>query len=202
MNMTSSERSRGRPREFDTDAALDQAVLWFREHGYSAASIADLTAATGLSAGSLYKAFKDKHGLFRAALQRYTTVRNAELDRRVAGGVGARNQLYKLLEYYAESAHDIEGRRGCLVVIATVELASSDADIAATVQQVLARNEQRLQELIAAAQQEGTLRSDIDAQASASMILALLQGLRVLGKTGRSRAEVDAVLKTAMTLLS
>jgi tetracycline repressor-like protein len=52
--------SRGRPREFDIDAALDKSVLVFRERGYHATSIADLTGAMELASGSVYKAFKDK----------------------------------------------------------------------------------------------------------------------------------------------
>ena len=56
-------RERGRPRQFDLDAALDLAMPVFREKGYHSASISDLSDAMQLTAGSIYKAFHDKRGL-------------------------------------------------------------------------------------------------------------------------------------------
>ena len=72
-------RPRGRPREFDIDKALDQAIRVFREHGYNATSIGDLISAMGLASGSIYKAFKDKRAVFLAAFDRYMSLRNDQL---------------------------------------------------------------------------------------------------------------------------
>ena len=64
-------RPRGRPLSFDRDAALEQAMHVFWERGYEAASIADLTAAMGITPPSLYTAFGDKEKLFLEAIERY-----------------------------------------------------------------------------------------------------------------------------------
>ncbi|MFB7652597.1 MULTISPECIES: TetR/AcrR family transcriptional regulator [unclassified Streptomyces] len=71
----------GRPRGFDTDQALERAMLVFWEHGYEGASLSCLTRAMGISTTSMYAAFGNKEQLFRKALERYTGGPSAYLAR-------------------------------------------------------------------------------------------------------------------------
>ncbi|MET8082263.1 TetR/AcrR family transcriptional regulator [Streptomyces sp. NPDC005303] len=71
----------GRPRGFDTDEALERAMLVFWEHGYEGASTASLTKAMGISTTSMYAAFGNKEELFRKVLKRYTEGPSAYLAR-------------------------------------------------------------------------------------------------------------------------
>jgi AcrR family transcriptional regulator len=64
-------RPRGRPRAFDETAVLDTAVDIFWRSGYARASIADISAATGVAPSSLYNAYGSKLNLFACALDRY-----------------------------------------------------------------------------------------------------------------------------------
>src|SRR5215218_9208155 len=68
---TPPARGRGRPRSFDRDAALEQAVRLFWRKGFEATSMADLTAAMGIGAPSLYAAFGSKEALYAEALSYY-----------------------------------------------------------------------------------------------------------------------------------
>ena len=70
----------GRPRAFDADAALDEAMEVFWRHGYEGATIAQLTEAMGINPPSLYAAFGSKEGLLKAALTRYSARRAAFMD--------------------------------------------------------------------------------------------------------------------------
>ncbi len=57
------KKSRGRPKVFDRDAALDKAMKLFWQHGYEATSLADLVEATGAKAPTLYAEFTNKEGV-------------------------------------------------------------------------------------------------------------------------------------------
>lgn len=57
----------GRPRGFDTEAALDAAMKVFWTNGYEGTTVADLTKAMGLNMSSMYAAFGDKEESVQAS---------------------------------------------------------------------------------------------------------------------------------------
>ena len=61
-------RHKGRPRSFDRDHALTQALDVFWHRGYELASVAELCAAMGINPPSLYAAFGNKAKLFVEAV--------------------------------------------------------------------------------------------------------------------------------------
>ena len=66
-----SKAKRGRPRAYDPEVALGNALAAFWDGGYAATSLDDLSAATGLNRPSLYGAFGDKRALYIQAYRRY-----------------------------------------------------------------------------------------------------------------------------------
>jgi TetR/AcrR family transcriptional repressor of nem operon len=194
-------RSRGRPREFDMDEALDKAVRVFCERGYHGTSIGDLTDAMQLASGSVYKAFKDKRNVFLAAFDRYKVVRDRQLRDVIQVGKTGRDRICSALTFFVEASHGVQGRRGCLVVGSAAELATVDTDVAQRVAAVLKKNERLMAELISQGQSDGSIPVNIDSSGTARLLLCLLQGMRVVGKTGRTRAEMATVVDIAMKTL-
>lgn len=193
-------RERGRPRQFDTDVALDNAMRVFREKGYHGATISDLSEAMQLTAGSIYKAFQDKRGLFLQVFTRYTSLRNKALAERLSQQPDGRACIAELLRFYLESASSVEGRRGCLVVGSAIELKQFDSELAALVHAALTRNQHAILQLIEQGQQDGSINAQHDANALSHVLLCLVLGMRVAGKAQDLPAR-DTLLKTALTLL-
>jgi TetR/AcrR family transcriptional repressor of nem operon len=194
-------RSPGRPREFDLDVALDKAIGTFSEHGYHATSLGKLTAAMEIAEGSLYKAFRDKRGVFLAAFERYVMLRRERLAQELANTRTGRDKVRAILVVYAEYSHGKAGRRGCFVVGSAVDLASSDPEMTKRIVAVLASQERRLVEFIREGQKDGSVSARVDAAVTARLLLCVVQGMRVLGKTGRSREEMTSLVDSALQLL-
>lgn len=184
------------------DAALDAALLVFRERGYHAASLAELGSAMNLTVGSIYKAFSDKRAIFLAAFDHYTDRRSAELKRRLESEQSGLDKLRVMLSFYAESSYGTEGRLGCLVVGSATELILFDAEMAARVTTSLQRVKAQFRDLIKIAQSDGSVTAKIDPEVTASLFLSLVQGFRVVGKTGQTRAEMMAAVNGAMRLVT
>ena len=194
-------RTRGRPREFDIDDALDKAARLFSERGYHATSIGDLTVAMEIASGSIYKAFKDKRDVLLAAFDRYKAARNDQIRRVADTSKTGRERLRDVLLSYFESSQGAEGRRGCLVVGCTVELAGLDPVVAARVSDSLKKNEAFLADVIRQGQSDGSVPAHVNADDTARLLVCLTQGLRVVGKTGR-KLDAAALIDIAMKMLA
>ncbi|HEY3599069.1 MAG TPA: TetR/AcrR family transcriptional regulator [Paraburkholderia sp.] len=198
---TSASRSRGRPREFDIDAALDKAALIFGERGFYATSISELTSAMELASGSVYKAFKDKRAVFVAAFDRMHSMRIEKLRHIVSSSKPARDRIHDVVNFYADAASGVDGKRGCLLVSSTMGLSTFDVDVAQRVTSGLRGIETLLANLVRKGQKDGSISTDVDSEATARLLLCVIQGMRVIGKTGRTRAQMRQAASTAMKLL-
>src|SRR5919198_1858119 len=63
--------ARGRPRQYDTKAALSAALLEFRRRGYTGTSLDHLSEATKMARPSLYAAFGNKRSIYFRAVAEY-----------------------------------------------------------------------------------------------------------------------------------
>ncbi len=61
-----------RPKSFNTDEALEAALMTFWEKGYDGTSYEDLVQRTGVSRASLYNTFGDKRAMFLTVLKEYS----------------------------------------------------------------------------------------------------------------------------------
>jgi AcrR family transcriptional regulator len=187
----------GRPRAFDMDKALDQALLLFWEKGYEGTSVADLTEAMGINPPSLYAAFGNKEALFKKALDRYETVRDQIMEEAFAVPT-AREAMTRLLEGTAERLSDKRNPSGCLMVQGA--LAGSEECEAVKRDLALRRaaGEVLVRERLKRGKREGDLPDDADPAALARFVATVMQGMAVQAAGGASRKELREIVDTAV----
>jgi TetR/AcrR family transcriptional regulator, transcriptional repressor for nem operon len=188
-----------RPKEFNPDDALEQAMQVFWHKGYEATSMEDLLSAMNLSRGSLYDTFGDKRGLFLKVMDRYYTTfvgpMFSLLDQPGPALPSVRRFLYGLIDGCLSDPQ----RRGCLIANTVMELSPHEKDIARTLLQALKTAEDAFFKVLVRAKQQGELTHEKNPRALARFFTTMMQGAIVMIKAG---APADAVKQTTETALS
>jgi len=189
---------RGRPRSFDTEAAVERAMGVFWSRGYHATALPDLLRATKLSRGSLYAAFGDKHSLFLRTLDRYVANGLTRMDIELGPRREPIEGLRAYIASYVDRASGADGRRGCLLVATAMELAGHDAEVDRRIGGFFKAMEARVAGALSRVKAAGKLANGVEPSSAARILVCFLEGLRVVGKTGAARitsqATVDALL--------
>ncbi|HEX5567841.1 MAG TPA: TetR family transcriptional regulator [Streptomyces sp.] len=190
-----------RTKEFDPDAALEQAMELFWRRGYESTSMADLVEHLGIARASLYGTFGSKHALYLAALKRYLEPREASFVRDLSQPGPVLPAVRALVEGWAEEALRDPDRRGCLVVNAAVELSTRDTEVAHRVEMSWGILETTLTSALLRAQASGELPKDKDPQALARFLLVMLQGIRVVARAAPEPGRLRAAAAQALAAL-
>lgn len=195
--MSTVSRPRGRPRQFDPDAVLDRITRVFWDKGYECTSLADLTAATGVNAPSLYATFGDKHHLFLQALAYYRRTDGAFTVSALSQEPTAEQAIRRLLGEAAVAWTRRGKPAGCLVLGADTR--RTDASPHAAVLRELRRGgRERIRGRIAEDVRAGLLPGATDAAGLAAFYATVLQGMAHQARDGATRGELESVAATAM----
>ena len=188
---SSTERSPGRPREFDEAQVLEAAMEVFWRKGYESASLAELCQATGLHKGSLYQAFGDKHQLMMRALHHYSEMEFQECVSVMSDDFSPLENLRAIMHKVVE----ITGRNsGCLMVNTIVELAPHNEEVKRAVQTFGEKRIEAMAELLIAAQAAGEIRAELEPRKLAMHMMVTLAGTATLSKGFIDRAAADDIV--------
>jgi AcrR family transcriptional regulator len=187
----------GRPRTFDLDEALDEAVKVFWKRGYEGASMPELTEAMGINRPSLYAAFGNKENLFRLAMHRYMDGKACHVVEAVKE-VTARQVAEKLLYGGIDLVTAPKNPHGCFMV----QGALACSDEAEPIRKEMAKNRQDGESLVRCrlqrAQAEGDLPPDADPDDLAKFLTSLAYGMAVQASGGATREELKRVAELAL----
>lgn len=190
-------RTKGRPREFDVEQALETAMRVFWEKGYEGTSLSDLTEAIGINRPSLYAAFGNKEELFRKVLERYGNgpgvCSKTALELPTARAVAER-----LLFNSVESLTDPTYPRGCLTVNAALSCSEEAEPIRLTLCEGRSESLKALIERFERARAEGDLPASADPEGLAVFITVVQLGMAVQAASGGCRGTLHKAAELAM----
>jgi AcrR family transcriptional regulator len=201
-NSETGPARRGRPRAYDTEAALKRATETFWKTGYSGTSLDSIAAATGMSPPSLYAAFGNKHTLYLEALARYWEISLAATREALAEDRPLGESLMLAFEaalsiYFS----GIAGARGCFVIGTAVTEAGEDTAIRSSVAAGLRMIDADFEARFRAAQTRGELKPDADPSALAVLASATMHTIAIRARAGARRPELRELARKVVSVI-
>jgi AcrR family transcriptional regulator len=195
-------KRRGRPRSYEPDVALRQAMEAFWKTGYAATSLDDLSAVTGMNRPSLYAAFGDKQDIYVKAYRRY----RAEMRDAFRPILEADGPVRVVLRKTFEMASEVylagpDGPRGCFSVVTAASEAIADPEIRKQVNEAIASLDQGFAALFTKAMARGELGSDADAAALAKIATATIHTLAIRARVRAPKSELRALIDAGITVI-
>jgi TetR/AcrR family transcriptional repressor of nem operon len=187
----------GRLRRFDVEEALDVALEMFWQQGFDGTPIQALCRAMDLQPGSVYAAFGSKRDLFVAAVRRYIETVSAEAVDLINGAPSGLQGLHEYFAHLVEAMVDGKRRWGCLITNSLVEFSARDPELAGMFQLHLAHLQTSFAAALARARADGELRPGAGPE-SASMLVAVVQGMNVMAKSRPGRRTLQGVVDAAL----
>jgi TetR/AcrR family transcriptional regulator, transcriptional repressor for nem operon len=165
---------------------IQEAATLFNQRGYIGSSISDVMQCTGLQKGGIYRHFQSKEQLALAAFDYAQQQSTTRLLEAVAAETDAVQQLLAfVVTFHALTLHPpVPG--GCPILNTIVDSDDGDPALRERVVTVVTGWEQLIERIVADGVAQGSMRSDLNPQAVATLLIATLEGGILLARAHRS----------------
>jgi AcrR family transcriptional regulator len=197
----SEHKPRGRPRAFDRDAALRQAMDVFWSKGFDTCSMADLVDAMHINSPSLYAAFGSKEDLYRESIDLYANAEGGEALRCLQSTDSVRDGLRAMFRASVELFTGFAKPRGCMIFLGTMSVGPEHAALRDLLQKRRRKAAAAVAARLARGVERGELRADTDVQALAALCVTLFAGLSIQAQDGVRRAALYAAIEQFVATL-
>jgi AcrR family transcriptional regulator len=191
--------TRGRPRAFDADKALDSAMRVFWRKGYLGTSLEDLTGAMDINRPSLYAAFGNKRALYRLALERYFKGPSGYLSEALKEPT-AHRVIERLLYGVVDLLTKAQSPGTCLWVHGALSCGDDPLRPEFAVQRAAGLAD--LRKRFRRSKLEGDLPETVDEDALARFVQTINFGLTLQASTGATRRELLGIVESALRSLT
>lgn len=176
---------------------IEKAAPVFNTKGYAGTSLSDMTDATGLTKGSIYGNFADKDEVALACFDySYKKVQEA-IKKAMEQYPSYRDKLLVYVEVYTNRGNHDLPIGGCPVLNTTVDADDTHPGLRAKAGAALIQWKERMVVLIDQGKAAGEFRSAVNSEQVALTIIAMLEGMIVIGRgTGKpayARSVIDSI---------
>lgn len=187
----------GRPRTFDRDQAVEQAMHLFWQHGYDATSLSQLKAGLGggISAPSFYAAFGSKDALFQECVQRYLATFAQVTECLWDDSLPPRQAIETALRQSARMQCEDGHPKGCMVALGVMSAPSPEnAQVTHALTHSRERTRAGIVHCVERGIRSGQLPATTNAGAMATVYDSFLQGVSILARDGVAPHAIETAI--------
>jgi len=188
-------------KSFNVDTAIEDAMQVFWDKGYEQTSVTDLLAGTGLNKGSLYNAFGGKKQLFVKALQKYDEERRAMFAELEALD-DPQQAIGKLFDNIVATTVADAGHKGCFLFNTALQINMHGEEVSGIVTKGVKEIEAFFRRSIEVGQARGQIPKELVAEDTAKALLAMIVGIRLLGRGVFTQAPLRTIADQAKRLIA
>ena len=191
--------TRGRPRTFDPEIALEQATNLFWERGYEGTTLSDLADAMGIASASIYACFGSKADLFRQVMERYGTTYGGPPRDALTEHPTAREAVHAMLHATIDQITRADAPHYCMLILAAPTGAVENHAVREFLADIRRSQFTAIKERLDQGVADGDLTvADGSVPAVARYYATVVQGLSVQARDGATRDDLEAVVACAM----
>jgi len=191
-----------RPREFNTQDALQKAMGVFWAQGYQATTLQDLTKAMEISKSSFYDTFGSKHELFISAIDHYNeTIAKPRTAAVIAEAACVKAGIAAVFRNAADSVIEGGENCGCFLNNCAGEVAPHDALATKHLAAGIKHIEEAFYGGLTMARDCGEIDPWREPRALARYLSASLNGLMVVGKVRPEREALEDIIGVTLAAL-
>lgn len=190
--------ARGRPRNFDRDAALQCAMELFWAKGYEGTQLTDLTAAMGINPPSFYAAFGSKEASFREALELYEKKTGGGRIKAFGSDLDARRSIRALLDHGIDVALAAPNSGGCMIMMGMIDVGPGCEPLRDLLRSRRRDNLRQVRDRLERGVREGDLPPSTEISRLATFYSATLQAISLHARDGATRQELNDIAASAM----
>jgi len=165
----------------------------FWRKGYAGTSVEDLTGTLNLSRSSLYDTFGDKRSLFLEALKLYSERVLGATARTLNESPSPMAGIQKVFDDLIAGVGSETGALGCFMVNSVAELVPYDPDVTEIATKYADSLQQLFTTVLTEARSQNLAIKKQTPEQFAAYVFNMIQGIRVLIKSGATREQVQAI---------
>lgn len=190
-----------RTKEFNEGDVLDKAMHLFWEKGFARTSVRDLVSHTGVAHAGLYSVFEDKMGLFKQALERYSSKNDESLLPPLEQKTSNRRSIENLFDDAVNKVKRGHFENGCFLVNSACEFGEESVEVNQIVNRSYIRQKKAFENAIANGKAVGEIPSHTNVDELSDLMVAVLNGISTMVRSGLPVEAVEnAVNSIKLTL--